>query len=181
MFNIYILSMIRQVGAVIKKKIPRKQKSINRIVVIGDLHGDWRATIRALKTANLVGITDEKNDRGKLIWKGGSTVVVQMGDQVDRKNRDNSNNDEASEERIIRLFDYLHRQALKEGGGVYSLLGNHELMNVEGDFSYASPDGIKYFNKYEKSKPNNLWFNTLSSSILLFLFIFSFKRKIVSL
>ena len=141
--------MIRQVSAAMRKRIPRKPKSINRIVVIGDVHGDWRATIRALKTANVVGVTDEKNDSGKLIWKGGSTVVVQMGDQVDRKNRDNSNNDEASEERIIRLFDYLHRQALKDGGGVYSLLGNHELMNVEGDFSYVSPDGMKYFNKYK--------------------------------
>ena len=132
------------------KKVQKKRKNISRIVVIGDVHGDWRATIRALKTANVIGVTDEKRDSGKLIWKGGSTIVVQMGDQVDRKNRTNTMDDEASEEKIIRLFDYLHRQAIRQGGGVYSILGNHELMNVEGDFSYASPEGINYFNNKYK-------------------------------
>ena len=137
----------------IKKRKQKNQRPISRIVVIGDVHGDWRATIRALKIAGVVGVTDEKRDSGKLIWKGGSTIVVQMGDQVDRKNRSGSIDDEASEEKIIRLFDYLHRQAVREGGGVYSILGNHELMNVEGDFSYASPEGIKYFEKkYEKGR-----------------------------
>ena len=78
-----------------KKRKQKNQKPISRIVVIGDVHGDWRATIRALKIAGVVGVTDEKRDSGKLIWKGGSTIVVQMGDQVDRKNRSGSIDDEA--------------------------------------------------------------------------------------
>ncbi len=46
------------------------------MVAIGDLHGDYEKTRRVFRAARL---TDNK-DR----WIGGSTVVVQVGDQLDR-------------------------------------------------------------------------------------------------
>ena len=48
----------------------------DRIIVIGDLHGDWIQTIESLKIANLI---DNDNN-----WIGGNTIVVQIGDQIDR-------------------------------------------------------------------------------------------------
>ena len=110
---------------------------VKRIIAIGDLHGDFKATIIALTNAKLI---NKKRE-----WIGGKTVVIQLGDQVDRGGRDDDAPDEDSEIKIMNLFDRLHKQAELVGGAVYSLLGNHELMNVLGDFSYTSVMGIKHF------------------------------------
>lgn len=114
-----------------------KQK---RIIAIGDIHGDWEALIKCLNKANLI----DKN----LNWSAIplSTIVIQLGDQVDRGGRQcHSGGDEASEIKIFDLLDKLHAQAEKFSGGVYSLLGNHELMNIKGDMRFTSPLSRQYF------------------------------------
>ncbi len=114
---------------------------VKRIVTIGDLHGDYKATILSLRKARLI---DNKNK-----WIGGNTVLVQLGDQLDRGGRFDNTTDEDSEFKIMNLFDRLHKHAKLNGGAVYSLLGNHEIMNVLGDFSYTSKMGIKHFGSKE--------------------------------
>lgn len=110
--------------------------AVRRIIVIGDIHGDWTAYKSSLKAA---GVTNHHND-----WTGGDTHVVQVGDIVDRKSR-NGTGDEKSESKILRhLFD-LKAKARQAGGDVHMLLGNHELMNVMGDFRYVSPMGMTDF------------------------------------
>ncbi len=114
---------------------------VKRIVAIGDLHGDYKATLISLRKARV--IDNKKN------WIAGETIIVQLGDQLDRGGRFDTSTDEDSEFKIINLFEKLHKQAKKNGGAVYSLLGNHELMNVLGDFSYTSKMGIKHFGSKE--------------------------------
>ena len=116
-------------------------RTSGKIIAIGDVHGDWKATINSFLIENLV-----KKQGRKWVWNGGNTIVVQLGDQVDRKIRTNDNvPDEASEKKIMKFFDNMHNQALEYGGAVLSLIGNHELMNVNGDFSYSSDKNIEDF------------------------------------
>ena len=105
-----------------------------RIIAIGDLHGDYQLTINCLKVAGVIN-KDFK-------WCGNDTIVIQIGDQVDRGGRYDTYGDENSDIKIIRFFDKLHKEAKIVGGGVYSLIGNHELMNVMGKFQYTSKSGI---------------------------------------
>lgn len=138
------------------KTQPHVLPPVKRIIVIGDIHGDWEMTLKALRVAELI----DKNGN----WIGGETVVVQVGDQVDRcrysgvpcNKKGATDPDEGSDWKILQYFTKLHHQAQKVGGAVYSLLGNHELMNVKGDFRYVSYEGLKEFDdyKYENEEGN---------------------------
>ena len=75
--------------------------AVERLVAIGDLHGDLAATRKALR---LAGAIDEKDE-----WRGGALVVVQTGDQIDRGDDDRA---------ILDLFDTLRDKAKKVGGEV---------------------------------------------------------------
>ena len=132
------------------KQYPSVLPPVRRIIVIGDLHGDWNMTIKSLKIAKVI---DNNNN-----WSGGDTVVVQVGDQIDRCRfsgvsctlPQTTKDDEASDFKILNYFTKLHDQAQKKGGAVYSIIGNHELMNVNGDMRYVSYENIKEFNNYKK-------------------------------
>ncbi len=122
------------------REVPGAQKFIEpnaeRIVAIGDLHGDFSATRRAFR---LAGATDER-DR----WVGEQLVVVQTGDQLDR-------GDEEPE--ILDFLDRLADEAEKAGGRIYVLNGNHETMNVIGDFRYVTPDALTDFGDVQPHSP----------------------------
>lgn len=134
------------------------------IIAIGDLHGDMEATIKALKLGGVIDshIPNTTRDINKINWSGGKKVVVQLGDQIDRVRPNELVNDlctekdsdlvhdEGSDLKIMLLFSKLASQAQKDGGAVYSILGNHELMNVDGDFRYVSPKEFREFGNYFK-------------------------------
>ena len=70
-------------------------------------------------------------------WIAGNTKVVQVGDQIDGHGR-YGNQDAHGEMEILDFLENLHNEAKILGGGVYSLLGNHEFMNVSNNLSYVS-------------------------------------------
>ena len=136
------------------EKQPSVLPKAKRIIVLGDIHGDWDMLMKSLKIAKL--IPEDFNDwtPGKDIkWIGKETIVVQVGDQVDRCRyagiacnlKEATNPDEGNDWKILQFFTSLHKSAEKEGGAVYSLMGNHELMNVDGDFRYVSYEGLREF------------------------------------
>lgn len=108
--------------------LPTRYPAAQRIVAIGDLHGDLAATRAALRLAGAI----DEGDR----WAGGTTVLVQTGDQLDRGD---------DEFEILDLLDALTTQARAAGGAVHVLNGNHELMNVKQDLRYVTLGGFLDF------------------------------------
>ncbi len=94
---------------------------VERVVAIGDIHGDYENYLKALEAAGLI------DKKGK--WAGGDTHLVQTGDIPDRG---------ADTRKIIEHLDKLAKQARKKGGQVHSLIGNHEAMNSYGDLRYVT-------------------------------------------
>ena len=145
----------------------------DRIIVIGDIHGDLDKLIDCLKIANCINENvilpppEERTDKtmfnffNDIEWTGNNTHIVQVGDQIDRirptnwdKNQvaiGNTSRDEGSSLHIFYLLWYLNMIAKTVGGRVISLMGNHEFMNVDGDFRYVSPNEFKeYYNSFHK-------------------------------
>jgi hypothetical protein len=95
---------------------------VARVVVIGDLHGDYGKFHDQLTQAGLIDGRDK--------WSGGKTHLVQLGDVPDRA---------PDTRKILDLLIKLEPQAKRAGGYVHALIGNHEAMNMEGDFRYTTP------------------------------------------
>jgi hypothetical protein len=101
---------------------------VARVVVIGDLHGDYGKFHDMLKQAGLID--------GKDAWSGGATHLVQLGDVPDRA---------PDTRKILDLLIKLEPQAKRAGGYVHALTGNHEAMNMEGDLRYTTPGEFAAF------------------------------------
>lgn len=99
-----------------------------RIVAVGDLHGDYDAWQAIARTA---GVIDAKGR-----WAGGKATLVQVGDVVDRG---------PDSLKILRHLMKLQREAQKKGGRVIALVGNHEAMMMTGDLRYVHPGELAAF------------------------------------
>ncbi len=95
-------------------------EGVERVVAIGDIHGDYDNYISTLRAAGLV------DKKGK--WSGGKTHLVQTGDVPDRG---------PDTRKILEHIAKLQKQAKRKGGRVHTLIGNHEAMNVYGDLRYV--------------------------------------------
>lgn len=125
-------STVPQRGDVARTSAPKPStgppvyvQASGRIIAIGDVHGDLQ---KALSCLEMAGVLAE--DGGHIKWVGGDTTVVQLGDVLDRGD---------CEIGSVLLLRELDRQARQEGGAVYMLNGNHESLNVAGDFRYVTP------------------------------------------
>lgn len=153
----------------------------NRIIVIGDVHGDLDKLIDCLilgkciklPTNTKIPTTSERtnlnmfNYFNNIKWIGNDTYVVQLGDQIDRirptewdKNKvavGSGIKDEGSSLHIFYLLWYINTLAKKSNGRVISILGNHEFMNVEADYRYVSPyEFNEYYTAFNKFYNGNI-------------------------
>ena len=104
----------------------------SRIVAIGDVHGALPEFESILKQTSLI---DARRGAGGG-WTGGRSVLVQLGDVVDRGPQTRA---------CLDLLMALERSAERQNGKVMALLGNHEVMAMTGDLRYVSPEDFQSF------------------------------------
>lgn len=98
------------------------------LCAVGDLHGD---VVHALEAFRLCGVVDAAGR-----WSGGPAVVVQTGDVLDRGN---------SSLPLLRWLWALRDEAAAAGGELVLLMGNHELLNMQGRTRYVDEDELHAF------------------------------------
>ena len=118
----------------------------NKIIAVGDIHGDFQIFIKVLQMCNLVKVLSNK----KLEWIGGDTYLIQLGDTLDGKRPETAIDpaflEESGEIEIIRLILDLDAQAKNFKGRVISLIGNHEL------YPYYLENNKQFIRDYVKKK-----------------------------
>jgi len=105
------------------------------IVAVGDLHADL---VSARKAFQIAGIT---NSSGEWVLK--NTIVVQTGDLTDRG---------PDGKPLLDWIKGLEEQATEHNSQFVVLLGNHEVMNLQGDWRYVSSLDIESFGGLEARK-----------------------------
>ena len=93
----------------------------DRVVAIADIHGDLDAFVGILQRAQLIDPIRR--------WYGGRATLVQTGDFLDRGPQARG---------VMDLLMSLQRDAQRQGGRVIVLMGNHEAMNIIGDWRYVT-------------------------------------------
>ncbi|KAK9694009.1 hypothetical protein K7432_013631 [Basidiobolus ranarum] len=101
---------------------------VHRTIAIGDIHSDYKNALGVLQMAGVV------NSNGD--WIMGTNTLVQTGDIVDR-----------GPDTIVlyKYFQKLRTQAAQAGGQVVNIFGNHEIMNLKGDWRYVTKEEIATF------------------------------------
>lgn len=102
-----------------------------KVFVQGDIHGDADKLLENLKRVRLVNNNQE--------WIGGDKTFIVLGDIIDRGPKS------------IEAYEFLKKiktDAEKKGGKVEIILGNHELMTLQGNKTYSEhgngviPEGL---------------------------------------
>jgi hypothetical protein len=114
-------------------KAPEKPAVVERIVAVGDVHGDFDQLVKVLRAAEVI------NDKNQ--WIGGKTHLVQTGDVFDRG---------PDSRKAMDLLMSLEAEAAKAGGAVHALVGNHEAMVLADHWQYLTEEELKSFGGEEE-------------------------------
>ncbi len=122
-----------------------------RALYLSDIEGEF-AVLRQILLDNKV--IDENYH-----WIFGKGALVIAGDLMDRGN-------EVTQ--VLWLLYKLEDEAIQQGGSVHVILGNHEIMNLSGDFRYLQPAYLNnaalikenYANLYAANTELGRWLRT---------------------
>ena len=117
---------------------------VERVVAVGDIHGDYNQFVNLLRDAGLV------NADGR--WTGGKTHLVQIGDVPDRG---------SDTRRVMDLLMRLEKQAKRAKGYVHALIGNHEAMNVYGDLRYVTDGEYEAFRDRNSERRRDAYYELI--------------------
>lgn len=130
-------------------------KKFSKIIIIGDIHGD----IKRLKNLLIY----EKIINNDLEWIAYNIIVIQLGDQLDSLNRLKNIDDWEilNDTHVVDFTNLLSKIALFKNSFFISLNGNHELMNILGNFSYVSKKSLNN-NRLDLFNKKGLYRNILA-------------------
>mgnify|MGYP002003884729 CR=1 FL=1 len=127
----------------------------DKICAIGDIHGDIEAAMGCFNICPCISAKKVDDQTWKVRWGNKDErnrdryAVVQCGDIVDRRRSGGGDTEiEAEEELIIFACAMLSVQASCLGSGSFiRLIGNHEIMNLQGQLDYASEKSKRYYSE----------------------------------
>jgi hypothetical protein len=119
---------------------------VERLVAIGDVHGSYSSLVSLLEGSGLVS--------PELEWIGDGAHLVMLGDILDRG---------PDSRAALDLIRRLQQESLVSGGRVHMLLGNHELMNLIGDYRYVSDEEFLAFAEEEHPEDREAAFQRFTS------------------
>jgi len=130
------------------RSIPSEYPAASKITVVADIEGNFAGFYSLLVAQNVI---DENGN-----WIYGDGHLVMLGDLFDRG---------ADVTPIFWLLYKLEAQAHEEGGFVHTILGNHEIMNFNGDLRYlhkkyasqAKDTGFEYSELYNMETVLGQW------------------------
>lgn len=131
---------------------PQSSKSVwtgvERVVAVGDIHGDYEQLTAVLRSALVIDNSDN--------WVGGKTHLVQTGDVLDRG---------PDARRVMDLLIKLETQAQAAGGHVHCLLGSHEAMNLYGDLRFVAPAEFEEYRDTNSEKLRDTFYRQYQSQV----------------
>jgi len=130
-----LVLVLLAIGFLLPSPAGSSDKRPERLVAVGDVHGDSEDFQLILRRTGLV---DHQNH-----WIGGNATLVQTGDLLDR-----GPNGRAAMDLAIGI----EKEAPTVGGQVVPLLGNHEVMNILGDLRYVPPQNYASYADKESEK-----------------------------
>ena len=94
----------------------------SKLIVLSDIEGNFNAIASFLQTNEVI----DQNFH----WTYGKNHLLLLGDFVDRG---------SDVTQVLWLIYQLEQEAVTPGGQVHFILGNHEVMNIQGNVKYAKP------------------------------------------
>ncbi len=133
-------------------------QSVDSVFVFGDIHGNYSKFVTVMKNSGI--INEDMN------WEWGKGHLVLIGDVFDKGNHVTE---------LLWLIKLLQHQAEKAGGKVHLLLGNHEVMNLQGDNRYISDEyfflsekaGFSYTGLFDSSHELGRWLHSLNTVVVI--------------
>ena len=133
---------------ILKKIKPPKStyKQPQKLLAISDIEGNFNA-FYSLLVAN--GVMDKAYN-----WTYEKGHLVLIGDFMDR-------GDNVTQ--VLWLIYKLEQEAEKKGGQVHFILGNHEILNLQGKTNYVDEKYIRLAQKYAQKEDKNAAYSKLMS------------------
>lgn len=133
------------------KNEPDHYKSAEKLIALSDIESNYKTFRNFLVNNNVI----DKN----LNWTFGKNHLILNGDFIDRS---------YFATQVLWFIYKLEQEAEKAGGKVHFILGNHEIMNIQGNHKYArskyenvaSVLGIKQYQLYDKTSYLGKWLST---------------------